>query len=673
MNRFLRIVVLTGLASAPLAFGETTEFRTPQRLIRGEMHWPLKPVEEAWWYDRMDTQEREVTGWSVDAWAGYYGMNAGSAFFKPNGGITTDTASLSTLWFGTDSFVGIDVLSANPGAAVLTTVNPFLGFAAISPTFSYSEKGAVFGLRAMRTFGCNDEWHTGVRVSLPVKEIEIAQDANAALEETLSDVVRQVPTNLASTGTPNQVDFAYRLDFLTSLGYVGTGGVLVPIVQYGDATLSGTPPSYLPTDTKIGGVDMTSTLPSADNATGTCPNPSNYCYPPAYVLRSTGTNSTGSVSCGSSSSSAGFDIVPAPPFYRYASQVTGYVNADGSGGTDGSALFFRLTGQNYKTGGLATDTDAQSDLFVVPRATGTGSAFQLTQGSQQIYSKVNAILNIIDPLATASTFFAQNGINLTADEHIVGVGDLTVEWFIGYGDRQEWYIDGIIGAIFPTGTNPGTANQIYLKPTGNNKHYEIKLGLEGGYNWCDQLALRGEVFYGHAFSKTESRAAVFNSPTTTTTPIPATGSTNLSNSNSCCSNNNTDPCALYLKNIGTPLCVDVSWNWFYGRLDLTVFHPYNSDLGMTFGYEFYWKGHDNIDMDCGSCTSTVMARDLLGTVGTVDFSGMERNSQTLSNKLYGEIFHRWSFFELFAGASQVVSGENVMKETEAHLGLRLYF
>ena len=190
------------------------------------------------------------------------------------------------------------------------------------------------------------------------------------------------------------------------------------------------------------------------------------------------------------------------------------------------------------------------------------------------------------------------------------------------------------------------------------------------------LALRAEVFYGHAFNKPESRAAVF-------TANGAAPMSNCSSNSNCCNNsiNNCSSggldCTTYLKNIGTPICVDVSWNWVYTRLDFTVFHPYNSDLGLTFGYEFYWKSHDDISLDgcndsCGN-SKPVQVNDLLGQTGYVDFCGMARNSQVFSNKLYGEVFHRWYFFELFAGASQIVAGENVMKETEAHLGLRLYF
>ena len=660
MNKYLRISVLASCASVALVFAETTEFRTPQRLTRGEMHWPLKPVEEAWWYDKADTEDREINHWSIDAWAGYYGVSAGEAFVKPNGGITTDTASLSALWFGRDSFRGVDVLAGNPGPVVLTQINPFLGFSRISPSFTYSEKGAVFGLRTMRTWGCDDMWHSGVRVSLPVKKIDIEQDSNVALEETLQDVVRQVPTNFDPEAAPNQIDFAYRLDFLTSIA-MPSGNTFVPFVKYGNG--DGT----VVNDTKVAGQDMVGT---PDDGTGFCIGTN--CFPGAYVVRANGNVIPNADCCCPSSALVG--IMPQPPFYKFATQVTDFVRADGSGGNDGSTLFFKLIGQDYLDGGLATDTNAQGSLFVVPRAILTGlpsPTFELTANSQIIQNQLQAVLDIIEPLETASFFFAQNGIDLFAHEHIVGVGDLTLEWYVGYGDRYDWYIDGILGAIFPTGTEPCSAKQIFSKPTGNNHHYEIKVGTEGGYNWCDLLAVRAEVFYGHAFKNTESRAVVFAPAGTTPNP-------NCCNINSTCTDGS-DRCATFLRNIGTPICVDVSWDWVYTRLDFTIFHPYNSDLGVTFGYEFYWKSHDDIDLDicnndCGSNTTTpVQVNDLLGRPGNVDFCAMERGSQVFSNKLYGEVFHRWSFFELFAGASQIVAGENVMKETEAHLGLRLYF
>jgi hypothetical protein len=660
MKIYLRIALLVSLTGMPLAFGNTTEFRTPQRLTRGEMHWPLKPVEKTWWYDVMDTtQEREETNWSINTWAGLYSINAGEAFFNgKKGGITTETAPLSTLWFGTNSFRGEQVFV--PGSltpAALLKINPFLGFARISPQFNYSENGVVLGLQTMRTFGCDDEWHTGIRLSLPVKRIEIEQEANVAVEETLQDVVRQIPFNVDADGEPNDVDFAYRLDFLSSLVYfMGNNQPNQPYVVYGDGT------GDIPGTTTIANQQM---VGFPDNGIGGCIGIN--CFPGAYAVRANANSDNVNSCCCPSAALVG--IMPEPPFYKTDAQLTTFVRADGSGGNNNDAVYFKLSGQNYSAG-LGLDRDAQGSLFVVPRAIVTNQPnpgdIELTQNSQTIYNDVSSLLNVIDPLETASFFFASQGIDLFAHEHIVGVGDLDLEWYIGYGNRYNWYIDGIIGARFPTGTSNCDAKKIFHRPTGNNKHYEIKLGLEGGYNWCELVALRAEAFYGHAFKGLESRAAVFKDPADV-----------VDTAANCCNNNEQqdDPCALFLRNIGTPICVDVSWDSFYGRFDVTVFHPYNPELGLTFGYEFYFKSCDNLHGDCdNNCApATVQVADLNGTSGTVDFAAMERGSKVFSNKLYAEIFHRWNFFELFVGASQIVAGENVMKESEAHLGVRLYF
>ena len=71
-------------------------------------------------------------------------------------------------------------------------------------------------------------------------------------------------------------------------------------------------------------------------------------------------------------------------------------------------------------------------------------------------------------------FFAGQGIDFTKPERVVGVGDLDVEWYIGYGKLSDWYVDGIIGARFPTGTRPKNAAHIYYQPTGNKHHFELK-------------------------------------------------------------------------------------------------------------------------------------------------------------------------------------------------------
>jgi hypothetical protein len=82
------------------------------------------------------------------------------------------------------------------------------------------------------------------------------------------------------------------------------------------------------------------------------------------------------------------------------------------------------------------------------------------------------------------------------------------------------------------------------------------------------------------------------------------------------------------------------------------------------------KGHDHVSLDCCQKTAT----DLLGRPNQpLDVSNYREHTNSLSNKLRGEIFYRAHYFEIFGGGSQMVSGRNIMKETEAHIGLAIYF
>ena len=264
----------------------------------------------------------------------------------------------------------------------------------------------------------------------------------------------------------------------------------------------------------------------------------------------------------------------------------------------------------------------------------------------------------------------------------VGVGDFDVELYCGYGHLDDWYIDGILGARFPTGTRPKNATNIYFQPTGNKKHYEIKLALEGGVEPVEWFGFHAYLAYSHAFKGEECRAAPFKQATS-----PCNVScceSNCSNDNdcdNCCTpDTNQFPCVdcstIFIKNIGPNLCVDVAWDYFVGNFDFTFFHPCNPELGANFGYEIMFKGKDHVTGDNCDCTTsgTITATDLLGNTNQpVDLSILEVNTKTITHKLYAELFNRWNYCELFIGASTIVAGENAMKESEVHLGMKFFF
>ncbi|HSC25261.1 MAG TPA: hypothetical protein VLB80_03545 [Candidatus Babeliales bacterium] len=603
------IVLLSALCGGSLH--ASFEFRSPLSVQdRGYMHWLLAPADQAWWYGIMPSAKKN-TAWNIHMWGAAYTRTADRAFFDAcdSDKVTRDTTTLSQLFFGQTVFVGEDVFAGGTFAGAPTTtqalvnsVNPFLAFARIMPDFTYEEQGANMGIDFARYLGRNDRFHIGGRANIPFKIIEIEQDNSVAFEETLADVVATRIVNSDEGARPDQVEYAYRYDFLSTLVFdtvtIPSGNAAVaPVVRYNaDGTIA------------ITGVTVTGTTAAESDS-----------VPAAYATkRLDGT-------------------VPVPPFKKAPSQITGPLGSDGQGTND--QTYFFQTGVDYANN-LRNDRAAQATLFVVPRAIEAGlpSAGTLTPEAQAIRTNVTNIIEQ-DLLVSqvASTFFLDNGINLTAHERIVGIGDLATEIYGGIGHYDDWFVDGIFGIQFPTGKRQKHANQIFYKPTGNNGHVEIKLELDAGWKPRPWFAFEIRPAFVHACKRSEKRAA------------PFVGAT--------------------VVNIGPEVELDVSWNYFVLRTDFSFFHPHNPDLGFTLGYELFVKGHDKVSLECQTT-----ATDLLGRPNQpLAPCNYERNTNSLSNKLRGQIFHRWNYFEIFGGGTQMVSGRNIMKETEGHIGLAIYF
>jgi len=195
----------------------------------------------------------------------------------------------------------------------------------------------------------------------------------------------------------------------------------------------------------------------------------------------------------------------------------------------------------------------------------------------------------------------------------------------------------------PTGTKTDKANRIFLQSTGNNAHVELKLGVDGGWKVCNWFAFEVDAAFHHAFNRTEQRAAPYKGAT--------------------------------VKNIGPTVGVDISWNYFTAHVNLNFFHPCNPELGCMFGYDLMAKRNNKVCLPCPP------PDDLLGRPNSslpadeqgYDASLLSKNTDAVTHKLRSEVFHRWNFCELFAGAGQVLFGKNAMKESEAYLGMAVYF
>ncbi|GAG13683.1 unnamed protein product, partial [marine sediment metagenome] len=171
---------------------------------------------------------------------------------------------------------------------------------------------------------------------------------------------------------------------------------------------------------------------------------------------------------------------------------------------------------------------------------------------------------------------------------------------------------------------------------GNNGHYEFKLGTQAMWKPCRWAALRGDIT---GFILSRNRECV---------------ATAFLNSN--------------VKNIGLPVQAEIKWNYYILHLDMLFTPPNCYGFGGVIGYENYYKSQDDIRF----CRS--QARDCLGNLEQLSAKTITRNTRVMSHKIRGEAFAQaCDWLQFFGGASSVLAGENISKETEWYLGFNAYF
>ncbi len=609
MNKSIRVIVLLSMAVSGLLHA-TSEFRSPLSIQRGPMHWTLEPSYQAWWFDYMPKEYAGTDSlWNVYTWNAAFYRCANRAYIDPcDNKSTRKTTSLSALWFGKDEFRGEEVFAGGivNDPLLLSTSNPYLGFAKITPRFDYDERGVYWGIYVDRRFGKDEKWHAGGRISLPFKVIEIEQENNVNFEETLGDAFQSNRITEEAGVDPVRTDYAVRMDLLRSLVIAEQTAPIADPPNTDPLPLLRFDAGDIPPSLKIG--DNTITAPTKNETDE---------VPAAYVTRN---------NCGE---------LPAQPFRTPPADVFGPLAGDGSGGANGAVLFFDSANVDGYVNQLFNNREAQGKLFITPRRN-PGSTLT-TQASEAVFNRIESVIQLLDLEDTeVSEFFRTNCIELAAHERMAALGDLEVEGYVGYGDRQNWFADFILGARFPTGTKDSDPRRIYFQSTGHNRHYEIKLGLDGGWRPREWFAFEILWFYNHAFKRTEPKAAAF------------TGAT--------------------VRNIGPIVDAKVSWDYFELLVNFNFFHPHNPDLGWVFGYELFAKRNDKVCFVCNTAT------DLLGRENQpLDNCILENRTNAMTHKIRGEVFHRWNFFELFVGGSNIIAGRNAMKESEAHIGVAVYF
>jgi hypothetical protein len=586
-------------------------------LQRGVIHYPLEGCDPE-------------KPWQVDIWGAGYCRKACQAFMCDDcgkKGSTTATADLSKLFFGKSSFYGEEAFANG----ILTTPsnNPGLIFSKITPRFDYNESGVFLGLHAQKDI-CDTCWSIGWRASLPIKRISVQQRSSCGCEEPnehgFGDTIvrRQEFTNAKDDGAGPKMNnvYGYRLDLLSSLQFLDGS----PLIAYGDGT----------NDTTVAQIPVT--LYEERHQVNI-----EKAIAPMYVLYADNGDISNAITIGTPAgveerNNLARNVGPETPL-DVAELNLWKLNSAGTNHNpniplNGDRLAFSRT-IDYASG-LALDREQQKHWFLVPNGTGASVDSVLIEEANAVQNAIDYILNKMDLTQTSAiAFFKKHGVDFTTSECVVGAGDLYTEWYLGY-TKSDWYANLLIGSKIPTGKKECDAKRIYWQPTGNNGHFELRGGLEAGWHY-DWFALRGLATYTHVFGHTEMRAPAFEGATIKNIPV------------------------------GQSVPARVHSGYFWGNVDVTLFHPKCTECGLVVGYELYAKRHDKVCF----CSST--AKDFLGFTHKLDNKILENGTDTRLHKIRGEFFYRIGCCEYFGGAYYSLAGRNALKETEFHVGAAIYF
>ncbi len=594
MNKQLRIVALFALAFGMRLQAAPNEFITEIPLERGYAysHYPfMRPI-----YD-------DCKNWYVDVWgAGVY-RTANSAFLNEN---TTETGSIGGLFFGADSFTLASAFA--PGTVIPGF--PALITSLFTPSFSYNEAAAYFGMNIETVAGCDNQWHLGFRARVPFRSIKNVLDSCCSLEQPavedlfLLENERLACPDCAPAAGPDPIQtinnsFAIRLDLASALFQTQAG--ILPFerfVAYGTGAF--------PNSTKINGINV-----SDSNAV---PNPIYLIYSP--------------------------DAIPVGPWARTQPQVAALPCLDGAGTTAANARF--CDANDYTA--LAGNTAAQADYWVAPQIDTNGAgALNIVAQAGTIRDRLTQLLQFhqinnlgIDALLSTTVF----GFPLSFDTaRRNGVGDFDTEFYARYDGclcASNWFAEGIFGVRFPTASRNQTPGNLLLVPTGNNKHYELKLGGYLGWNTCDWFAVKVDAWYHWALKHTQQVAAPFAGAT--------------------------------IFGIGPTVDASVSWQYFVGDVDFTFLIPCIDPLiGVNVGYQAWVKQRDHVSLD------VTTALNPLGAATLLDGDLLEARTKRIAHTVKAEIFKQTCDWQLFAGWNHTFAGMNSLKNTDWYLGLEVYF
>jgi hypothetical protein len=510
--------------------------------------------------------KNEECPWYVTVgWGGYF-RSAGEAYT-----CGTCTEPYSALLFGKSDFRLAEAFAdATVGTA---SDNPFVTISTLTPRYEYVERGAMFWAYMGGSFGCDDQWKYGLRLRLPIRDVQLQQVCGNDLEgETLDDVYqkRLETIEVGNASFPNTV-FAARLDFLATLQRVSfnTSNGSDPLVVFVNADTAPANQITIADQTVADGLTAANAIPAAPDS-----------RPMIAAIKQ----------------NDGF----VPTTVRWGdvnSAITGVVEGDGAGLNNDQRGRF-ASDINYAA--LGGDMAAQRQLFIVPtiQNAGDNQAGHLTGGASTIFGAIEASVNAQND--SVLDFIEEAGLNF-CDGRSKGLGDFDTELYLGrkWGCTERWFTELQFGVRFPTADKLCDCKQLIKPALGSNGHYQLRGGITAAVDAARWIRIKGEFKYNWALKRTENIAAPFKGAT--------------------------------IKNIGPCIGADISWDYLLADLDITLLA--SDCCGMDLGYEVYHKRCDKIRL-CAKTATDLIGRANQALDASVAQRGTEVTSHKIRAEMF---------------------------------------
>lgn len=609
---------------------QATEFRSPYLSERGPLRYKF--------------EKGNADRYSLDLFSSMYQRESHKAFLSHS----TKAKPLTALMFNKSDFTLKEIFPNNTIPLTAVNQNPFLSYTTIRPRATYYDWGFNFGGRFEYPV-YKDKGRIGLRANLPFRLIEmeredITDSQDDQIDEAILRRMTTVETGNASGATVNRVVKAVNFYLLKNL--------------YQDpahnSALSSANDNFRIFGTNVA-QDLLLSAVAPDNRT---------------------LNEVGPPQVGVVYNEAGKDF-PAEPSaaqkwafnkgdnssrlvvqnrLEHAVQASGAApggianDIDGTGGIATLVNGIAFLSQKTPTGADGNAYNYNVDNFTEAQLRDMWLVYGYNNGalagdSQTIDNAITQALSLYPDDVYEWLRKYGNGFEFETHRR-TGLGDLDLDLFYEHTFSSRWIAELMLGVRFPTGFGDDYYGNPYKTQTGNGQHWEIKFGGMVAWEPLGWMNAKLDIYGAYAFESTEQRCAAF------------TGAN--------------------IKNIGPQVGADVDWWYFVGRLDFNFFHPKTKDISGLIGYEFYYKGEDNLHFKRSQMTpwygDNVPGTAVISNAANLSNGLAERHTEAIGHKvrLEGRIqINKW--FEGFGGLSYTFAGQNLPRETDLHGGCNVRF